>query len=128
MRRSNEPKPDIVKKIVPPENLSNPHQNGNSKTETVTEEPDIIAPPPPAFDSSPVANKPVEDKEEIHHASPAKVDKEDAEEEAEVAAATSGGSPNMESYGTCAVALYDYQVPHQTLKVNHPQYKHVPRL
>jgi len=114
LRRSNEPKPEIVKKIVPSENLTNSHQNGNnSKIEEVTE--DIIAPPPPAFDSSPVASKEVEDREEIHHASPAKVDKdEDAEEEAEVAAATSSGSPNMESYGTCAVALYDYQAADET--------------
>jgi len=112
LRRSNEPKPEIVKKIVPSENLINSHQNGNnSKIEE-----DIIAPPPPAFDSSPVASKEVEDREEIHHASPAKVDKdEDAEEEAEVAAATSSsGSPNMESYGTCAVALYDYQAADET--------------
>ena len=51
----------------------------------------------------------------VHHASPAKVDvqepqaeEEITEEDAEIAANTA--NTNMESYGTCAVALYDYQV------------------
>ena len=49
----------------------------------------------------------------VHRASPAKVDVQEAEEEiteedAEIAANTA--NTNMESYGTCAVALYDYQV------------------
>ena len=51
----------------------------------------------------------------VHRASPAKVDvqetqaeEEITEEDAEIAANTA--NTNMESYGTCAVALYDYQV------------------
>ena len=51
----------------------------------------------------------------VHRASPAKVDVKEApeeeeitEEDAEIAANTA--NTNMESYGTCAVALYDYQV------------------
>ena len=49
----------------------------------------------------------------VHHASPAKVDKDDEDITNGghiTEAATNGASPNMESYGTCAVALYDYQV------------------
>ena len=91
---------------------------------------DDIAPPPPAFDSSPGMSQNIfvlvqqlyysaKTEEElssagVHRASPAKVDITDVtekleddvtEEDAEIAANT-----NMESYGTCAVALYDYQV------------------
>ena len=51
----------------------------------------------------------------MHRASPAKVgvkeapeEEEITEEDAEIAANTA--NTNMESYGTCAVALYDYQV------------------
>ena len=53
----------------------------------------------------------------LHRASPAKVDvqetqaeEEITEEDAEIAANTA--NTNMESYGTCAVALYDYEVSH----------------
>ena len=54
----------------------------------------------------------------LHRASPAKVDvqedkveEEVTEEDAEIAE-TNTAHTNMESYGTCAVALYDYEVNH----------------
>lgn len=61
-----------------------------------------IAPPPPAFDSSPGT-----EETHIHHASPANIS---SPPEEEVSLPAGSSSPNMESYGTCAVALYDYQV------------------
>ena len=65
-----------------------------------------IAPPPPAFDNhSPIKEEvqkeqvTAEKKEEegVHHATVANVTGD-------------GESASLESYGTCAVALYDYQV------------------
>ena len=65
-----------------------------------------IAPPPPAFDNhSPIKEEvqkeevTVEKNEEegVHHATVANVTGD-------------GESASLESYGTCAVALYDYQV------------------
>ena len=127
LRKSNEPKPVVVNKTF----QQPPAQNGNSsqpepskpvapepvKSEPVPEAPVVsepvpaapdmsdIAPPPPAFDSSPVKD---DQDDVVHHASPAKVDKDDDEE---VTAAEGAG---LDSYGTCAVALYDYQAADET--------------
>ena len=60
-----------------------------------------------------ILNSLFQTSDNVHHASPAKVDKEDEEianGTHNTETATNGTTPNMESYGTCAVALYDYQV------------------
>ena len=67
-----------------------------------------IAPPPPAFDNhSPI-------KEEVQREDEVTAEKKEEEEgvhHATVANVTGDGeSASLESYGTCAVALYDYQV------------------
>jgi len=81
---------------------------------------DDIAPPPPAFDSSPVKTEEEPSSVGLHRASPAKVDvqedkveEEVTEEDAEIAE-TNTANTNMESYGTCAVALYDYEAADET--------------
>ena len=78
-----------------------------------------IAPPPPAFDNHSPMKEGVR-KEEIVEEKHTSVEKEDAEgvHHATVATVTGEGeSTSLESYGTCAVALYDYQV------YPHPPYK-----
>lgn len=102
----------------------------NNNTPSISD----IAPPPPAFESSP---SPEERNEEVvltedplewnnaeaapsqiadlHHASPATISpsptpREDEEEELK----ESTDSPALDSYGTCAVALYDYQASDET--------------
>jgi len=85
-----------------------------------------IAPPPPAFESSPspeerstdITEDPLHLSEsdhalnaDLHHASPATISPSPTpkEEEEETSA-----SPALDSYGTCAVALYDYQASDET--------------
>jgi len=68
---------------------------GASQPEPVSSLGDI-APPPPAFESSPGGGG---EAGELHHAAPATV--------AEPA-------PALDSYGVCAVALYDYQASDET--------------
>jgi len=89
-----------------------------------------IAPPPPAFESSPspeehkqealVSSEDQEqvhqDASDLHHASPATISpsptpREDEEEEE---LKESKDTPALDSYGTCAVALYDYQASDET--------------
>lgn len=85
-----------------------------------------IAPPPPAFESSPSPEhqhqtvNSSEDQLEVdksdspgpdaglHHASPATISPTSREGE------ESKDSPALDSYGTCAVALYDYQASDET--------------
>jgi len=128
-KKSNEPKPSVVSKTFTPEPASqvftnkqeisqnsvkeaseiNPTKpNQIEKEETVTND---IAPPPPAFDSSPVQNQA---SEEVHHASPAKIEKEDGINDGSEKNEGVMESPTMDSYGTCAVALYDYQAADET--------------
>eukprot|EP00092_Neocalanus_flemingeri_P087850 GFUD01110923.1.p1 GENE.GFUD01110923.1~~GFUD01110923.1.p1 ORF type:complete len:486 (-),score=176.06 GFUD01110923.1:56-1513(-) len=88
-----------------------------------------IAPPPPAFESSPSPEEPnvcVEVAEDplqlaetepapntgLHHASPATISPSPTPREEEVE--ESAASPALDSYGTCAVALYDYQASDET--------------
>ena len=56
--------------------------------------------------------KTMEREDHLHHASPANISQQ--EEEESLPALPSSPSPNMESYGTCAVALYDYQAADET--------------
>ena len=124
LRKSSDPKPlpgvTGVSKASPPvkpvaeplKEESKPEPEPESESEPAND----IAPPPPAFDGSP---EPVETKQEdpqvhLHHASPANISASNQEEEEETEL-PQASSPNMESYGTCAVALYDYQVSLRSL-------------
>ena len=72
-----------------------------------------IAPPPPAFDNHSPMKEGVVGKEDIIEEKNTAELKEDDEgvHHATVATVTGEGeSTSLESYGTCAVALYDYQV------------------
>jgi len=137
LRRSTDQKPPVLaaKTFPPPKPVDTVREVREvkevkeevtvSKPEPVPEpEPmNDIAPPPPAFDGSP---EPEDSKQEnggpvkddnlhLHHASPANVSSSNQEEEAsEVSVLGGAASPNMESYGTCAVALYDYQAADET--------------
>merc|ERR550517_2055911 len=120
LRKSIDPTPPAVAaKIIPPM---------QAVLETEPEKLPLtdIAPPPPAFDSSPAPEESVREEEKeaeaspgpveevpLHHASPANISPPQEEEESLPALPTSP-SPNMESYGTCAVALYDYQATDET--------------
>jgi len=90
-----------------------------------------IAPPPPAFESSPSPeqlNGRVEHEEDfhelrevnnsnnvdLHHASPATISPSPTPREGEVVRAETSAPPALDSYGTCAVALYDYQASDET--------------
>ena len=70
-----------------------------------------IAPPPPAFDNhSPIKESTVR-KEEIIEEKHIEKEEDEGVHHATVATVTGEGeSSSLESYGTCAVALYDYQV------------------
>ena len=121
LRKSSDPKPlpgvTGVSKASPPvkpvaEPLKEETIQSKPEPEPESEPANDIAPPPPAFDGSP---EPVETKQEdpqvhLHHASPANISASNQEEEEETELPQASSSPNMESYGTCAVALYDYQV------------------
>lgn len=75
-----------------------------------------IAPPPPAFDNHSPMKEGVR-KEEIIEEKHTSVEKEEGEgvHHATVATVTGEGeSTSLESYGTCAVALYDYQASDET--------------
>jgi len=75
-----------------------------------------IAPPPPAFDNHSPMKEGVR-KEDIIEEKHTAVEKEDDEgvHHATVATVTGEGeSTSLESYGTCAVALYDYQASDET--------------
>eukprot|EP00090_Calanus_glacialis_P031252 TRINITY_DN5136_c0_g1_i1.p1 TRINITY_DN5136_c0_g1~~TRINITY_DN5136_c0_g1_i1.p1 ORF type:complete len:490 (-),score=185.68 TRINITY_DN5136_c0_g1_i1:92-1561(-) len=102
----------------------------NNNTPSISD----IAPPPPAFESSPspeernevvvLTEDPLEwnndeaapsQNADLHHASPATISpsptpREEDEEELK----ESTDSPALDSYGTCAVALYDYQASDET--------------
>lgn len=87
-----------------------------------------IAPPPPAFESSPspegqqpstnssedqlqlVENASMGSEAGLHHASPATISPSATTREEEETTDT----PALDSYGTCAVALYDYQASDET--------------
>jgi len=86
-----------------------------------------IAPPPPAFESSPspeersgvivITEDPLQLNEtdhaldaDLHHASPATISPSPTPREEE----GDTSSPALDSYGTCAVALYDYQASDET--------------
>lgn len=76
-----------------------------------------IAPPPPAFDNHSPMKEGVVRKEDIIEEKNTAVLKEDDEgvHHATVATVTGEGeSTSLESYGTCAVALYDYQASDET--------------
>ena len=119
LRKSSDPKPlpgvtGAAKTSPPvkpqPEPLKEEIIQSKPEPEPEPEPINDIAPPPPAFDGSP---EPGETKQEdphlhLHHASPANISSSNQEEEETELPQAS--SPNMESYGTCAVALYDYQV------------------
>jgi len=122
LRKSSDPKPSpgVVTKTFPPvKPVEEPLKEEviQSKPEQEPEPINDIAPPPPAFDGSPNP-KSEETKQEdsqvhLHHASPANISASNQEEEEE-AELPQASSPNMESYGTCAVALYDYQAGDET--------------
>ena len=118
LRKSSDPKPlpgvtEVTKASPPVKPVAEPlkEEVTQSKPEPEPEPEPIndIAPPPPAFDGSP---EPTETNLHLHHASPANISSsnQEEEEEEESELPQNGSSPNMESYGTCAVALYDYQV------------------
>ena len=115
LRKSSDPKPKPgvigVTKTFPPVKPVEVEAEEPLKEEVIQSKPEPIndiAPPPPAFDGSP---EPTETKVHLHHASPANISSSNQEEEEEESELPqNGSSPNMESYGTCAVALYDYQV------------------
>ena len=116
LRKSSDPKPypGVVTKTFPPvKPVDEPLREEVSQSKPEPEPINDIAPPPPAFDGSPEPGERKEDPElHLHHASPANIaasNQAEEEEETELPQASSS-SPNMESYGTCAVALYDYQV------------------
>jgi len=87
-----------------------------------------IAPPPPAFESSPSPEERNEGAElidplelrdadnapnaDLHHAFPATISPSPTPREEEEEAISA--SPALDSYGTCAVALYDYQASDET--------------
>jgi len=76
-----------------------------------------IAPPPPAFDNHSPMKEGVVGKEDIIEEKNTAELKEDDEgvHHATVATVTGEGeSTSLESYGTCAVALYDYQASDET--------------
>ena len=138
LRKSSDPKPSpgVVTKTFPPvKPVEEPltEEVIQSKPEQEPEPINDIAPPPPAFDGSPNP-KSEETKQEdsqvhLHHASPANISASNQEEEEE-AELPQASSPNMESYGTCAVALYDYQVrsvSHLTSHLHHDSPRRVTR-
>jgi len=75
-----------------------------------------IAPPPPAFDNQSPMKEGVVRKEEVPEIYTAvEKDEEEGVHHATVATVTGEGeSTSLESYGTCAVALYDYQASDET--------------
>jgi len=99
-------------------NLNNISSVVNGASAAVVETPDSndnevinsdIAPPPPAFDTSVVEN--------LHHACPVTISEEAVEHEVEESPEVSENSPvsaGLDSYGVCAVALYDYQASDET--------------
>ena len=118
LRKSSDPKPlpgvtGVSKASPPVKPVAEPlKEESKPEPEPESEPANDIAPPPPAFDGSP---EPVDTKQEdpqvhLHHASPANISASNQEEEEETELPQASSSPNMESYGTCAVALYDYQV------------------
>ena len=114
LKKSVDPKPPVVAaKTFPP--MQAVAETEPEKLPVSTPEPEPltdIAPPPPAFDSSPAREEKEEREDHLHHASPANISQQ--EEEESLPALPSSPSPNMESYGTCAVALYDYQAADET--------------
>ena len=60
----------------------------------------------------------IQASEEVHHASPAKIEKEDGINDGSEKNEGVMESPTMDSYGTCAVALYDYQVIYHFMEIN----------
>jgi len=106
----------------------------NPSTDVTSAPPSDIAPPPPAFDTR--AQSPQQEEEgegQLHHASPATVVLETADnqerepisptQDVEATSPTQEGSPahegsptsgGLDSYGMCAVALYDYQATDET--------------
>ena len=119
LRKSSDPKPKPgvigVTKTFPPVKPVEVEVAEPLKEEVIQSKPEPepindIAPPPPAFDGSPEPGEMKQDPQlHLHHASPANISSSNQEEEEETEL-PQASSPNMESYGTCAVALYDYQV------------------
>ena len=73
-----------------------------------------IAPPPPAFDNhTPMKESTARKEETIEEKHTEEKEEEDEGVHHATVATVTGGegeSTSLESYGTCAVALYDYQV------------------
>jgi len=75
---------------------------------------DQIAPPPGFQEEEETGPKPEEaeapppPREEVHHATPVNLDKE------EINGGGKGEDKSLESYGVCAVSLYDYQASDET--------------
>ena len=126
LRKSSDPKPSpgvtgLTKTFPPVKPVEVEVEVEEPLTEEVIQskpEPEPIndiAPPPPAFDGSPEPGETKQDPDlHLHHASPANISSSNQEEEEETVL-HQASSPNMESYGTCAVALYDYQVSLRSL-------------
>ena len=118
LRKSSDPKPypGVVTKTFPPVKPDDePLREEVSQSKPEPEPINDIAPPPPAFDGSPEPGETKQDPDlHLHHASPANISSSNQEEEEETVL-PQASSPNMESYGTCAVALYDYQVSLRSL-------------
>ena len=116
LRKSSDPKPQpgVVAKTFPPVKPVDPLKEEVIQSKPEPEPINDIAPPPPAFDGSPEPGETKQDPDlHLHHASPANISSSNQEEEETELPQAS--TPNMESYGTCAVALYDYQVKLRSL-------------
>ena len=126
-RNSSQGQMNFLPKPVPSvKDASNPVPSARkpaSPTPNINDTSDI-APPPPAFKSSPspeeqLAETPQHDSNEVaeeiadlHHASPAKVSPSPTPKDEEEP--RNDSTPALDSYGTCAVALYDYQASDET--------------
>jgi len=95
--------------MTPPASSSSVPENNDNEVNGEVVNSDI-APPPPAFDTGVSEN--------LHHASPVTIAEDVAEPEPEESPEVSEESPavsaTLDSYGLCAVALYDYQAADET--------------
>ena len=84
------------------------------RRETIEEKAEVpsdIAPPPPAFDNHSPMKEDTRKEELMEEKHNVEKEEEGGVHHATVATVTGDGeSTSLESYGTCAVALYDYQV------------------
>jgi len=119
-----------VRRVEQEERREEQEQRREEQEEQKEVQANDIAPPPPAFDnSSPVKEEEVQvvhrapevvhSAPEVVNSAPEEVREEEGVHHASVVTVTGeggseGGQTTLESYGTCAVALYDYQASDET--------------